>query len=60
MCDAVKQHENVTHELIKALCMMVIDVLFKFLFLFPSAICMFLSSTCNMYERPVSTMSTAK
>ena len=46
MCDVVKQHENVTHELIKALCMMVNDVLFKFLFLFPSSICMFLSSTC--------------
>ena len=26
MCDAVKQHENVIHELINALCMLVMDV----------------------------------
>ena len=39
MCDTVKQHENVTHKLINAMCMLVMDVPFNFLFLFSSSIC---------------------
>ena len=44
MCDAVKQHEHVTHKLINAMCMLVMDVLLIFYF---SSLLLFVSKTLS-------------